>query len=197
MDQHVSDERVMLQLAAGVDSSLGELMRRWEGPIWCFIDRMGGWLHCTDDIYQEVWTRVYLYRRRFKPAHPFGPYLFRIAANCCRDAMSRFHTRRMSQGPIDDPPPVSRSPAPDEALIADEGSALLHRAIARLPVAQRSVVLLYLVFSTDYGQIAAALGRAPGTVRSHMHYALRSLRGILARTTIESEAQVNDERLLR
>ncbi len=186
----------MLQLAAGVDSSLGELMHRWEGPIWCFIDRMCGWLHSTDDIYQEVWTRVYLYRHRFKPAHPFGPYLFRIAANCSRDAMSRFHKKGMSQGPIDDPPPVGRSAAPDEAIIADEQSALLHRAIARLPVAQRSVVLLYLVFSTDYGQIAAVLGRAPGTVRSHMHYALRSLRGILGRTTIESEAQVNDEKLL-
>lgn len=197
MDQHVSDERVMLQLAAGVDSSLGELMQRWGGPIWCFIDRMYGWLHCTDDIYQEVWTRVYLYRRRFKPAHPFGPYLFRIAANCSRDAMSRYRTRRMSQDPIDETSPVSRCPAPDEALIADEQSALLHRAIAQLPVAQRSVVLLYLVFSTDYGQIAAVIGRTPGTIRSHMHYALRNLRGILDRTTIESEAQVNDERLLR
>ena len=196
MDQQVSDERVMLELAAGVDSALGELMHRWQGPIWCFIDRMCGWLHCTDDIYQEVWTRVYLYRRRFKPAHPFGPYLFRIAANCCRDAVARFHTRRIPQAPIDETPPVSRSPAPDEALIADEQSALLHRAIARLPVAQRSVVLLYLVFSTDYARIAAVLGRAPATVRSHMHYALRNLRGILDRTTLESEAQVNDERLL-
>ena len=67
MDQHVSDERIMERLARGDESALGELMKRWAGAITCFIDRMCGSLHATDDIHQEVWTRIFLYRKRYKP----------------------------------------------------------------------------------------------------------------------------------
>jgi len=218
MSDQASDEQVIERLGQGDDSALAELMRRWEGRLWCFIDRMCSRLHCTDDIYQEVWTRVYISARRFRPGLPFRPYLFTIAINRCRTALNRSLPRltrerpgAFGDAPDDDcpgampaPPHETRTvsfrnadgmgmplateePGPAEALLADEQSAQLHEAISRLPGAQRAVVLLYLLFDTNYRRIAAVLGKSEGTVRSHMHHALGKLRAILGWMTAERQ----------
>ena len=82
-----SDESVMRRLKAGQPSgqkALDELVRRWSGPLKCFIQRMCGPASPADDIHQEVWTRVFTYRKSFDPARNFRSYLFSIAANACR-----------------------------------------------------------------------------------------------------------------
>ena len=182
MDNADSDERVMECLARGADDALGELVSRWEGPLWCFIDRMCGQPDVTDDVYQEVWTRIFLYRGRYDPARPFRAYLFAIAVNCCRRALKQRRWRDEIFTRLDAaPPPVATDPPPAERLAAGEQRRALHRAIARLPEMQRAVVLLYLLYSADYGRIAEALGKRPGTIRSHMHHALAALRTTLTR----------------
>jgi len=190
-----SDERVMRCLGRGQDAALGELMSRWQAPLWCFIDRMAAGLGATDDMYQEVWTRVFLYRRRYRPEMPFRPYLFTIAVNCCRRALR--HRRRPGEGLArleDAPPAADPDPAPLDKLIAAERHGRLHRAIRRLPQMQRSVVLLYLLFDSDYAEIARVLGRRRGTVRSHMHHALIALRRTLTRISVPAEGKVDHER---
>lgn len=192
-----SDERAMGRLARGDDSALDTLMQRWAGPIWCLIDRMCGSQGCTEDIYQEAWMRVYLYRRRYQSGRPFRPYLFTIAMNCCRSALSRGKARAMFFTRIEDAPepPSSPDPPPIEVAIAGEHSALLHRAIANLPRMQRAVVLLHLLYDSSHDRIARILNKSTGTVRSHMHHALKNLRAALAIVVAaESESQVDHER---
>ena len=197
MDQHDSDERIMAQLALGDESALGELMSRWGGPIRCFINRMCGSLHATDDIHQEIWTRVFVYRRRYKPAMPFRGYLFKVALNCCRTAMRRGSIGRSMTTSLDEG--IDRMPAGDDppaidVMIENETKAMLHRAISFLPERQRAVVLLYVLFDMNYNRIAEVMGKSAGTVRSNMHHALKKLRTTLNRITQDSESQVDHER---
>ena len=113
MDTANSDERIMQCLARGQDDALGELVSRWEAPLWCFIDRMCPAPDVTDDVYQEVWTRIFLYRKRYDPAKPFRPYLFTIALNCCRRALKRRRWRSEVFASLDrGPPPVAAGPRP-------------------------------------------------------------------------------------
>ena len=60
---------------------------------------------------------------------------------------------------------------------------------------QRTVVLLYLLYSSDYRQIATVLGRGTSTIRSQMHHAIRKLRRILTKISLAAERQVDHERL--
>ena len=184
-----TDEGVMSRLAGGDDAALAELMTRWEGPIWCFIQRMCGPGGAVDEIYQEVWTRLYLYRQRYRPPKPFRPYLFSIAVNCCRTAIKRAGRYDWQSARLDDaPPPTADDPPPLEGLVAAEESARLHSAVASLPPQQRAVVLLYMLCDSSYARIAVVLGKRVGTVRSHMHHALAALRGTLTRIALERPA---------
>lgn len=196
MNSTESDERVMARLAGGDEQALAELMNRWQGPIWCFINRMCAGLGATDDVYQETWMRVYLYRKRYRPKLPFRPYLFAVALNCCRKALRRAWQRDPHAGLENLPHPADPEPLPPDNLIADEQHRMLHRAIQRLPEMQRGVVLLYLLLGPDYGRIARVLGRSRGTVRSHMHHALNALRVSLSWISCPTEGEVDHERHL-
>ena len=197
MNQSASDEETMARLAAGHDPALAELMGRWEGPIWCFIDRMCGNSAGTDDVYQEVWTRLYQYRKRYRPGRPFRSYLFAIAVNCCRTALKRGAQGRgmfISLGDV--PARASGETGPDETLVEAEQRQRLLDAVRRLPDQQRAVVLLYLLYHTDYGKIAQVTGKSAGTVRSHMHHALVRLRAALTKVRAAEEGKVDHERQL-
>ncbi|MHC4717159.1 MAG: RNA polymerase sigma factor [Planctomycetota bacterium] len=187
-----SDERLMGRLTGGEGEALAELVNRYQGPLWCFIDRMCSALGVTDDVYQEVWTRIYIYRKGFKPDGNFRRYLFTVAVNCCRTALKRRRWRLLDFNTVDEP--ADPDPPPAERLMADEDRRALHRAIDDLPRRQRSVVLLYLLYSTDYERIATVLDARAATVRSHMSRALRRLRGNLSRIPMNRESQVDHER---
>jgi RNA polymerase sigma-70 factor (ECF subfamily) len=71
-----------------------------------------------------------------------------------------------------------------EPAIGDQSSELanrdqIERAFGRLPIDQRSVVVLHHYWSMSLTEVAEILGIPEGTARSRLHYALRSLRATL------------------
>lgn len=188
METRPSDEQLMGRLTIDDDWRLGELMKRWGTRVSCFVDRMCGYLGRTEDICQDIWTRVFLGRHRFDRTRPFAPFLFAVATNCCRTEISRAQRRphwsgqwaELVQQADDDPSTLSN-------MVCREQCQALHRAIYRLPEMQRAVVLLYLLMDGSYRYVAHALAIAEGTARSHMSHALRALRDRLDRMSGDLE----------
>jgi RNA polymerase sigma factor (sigma-70 family) len=63
--------------------------------------------------------------------------------------------------------------------VATETAQLVAQAVATLPPAQRTVVVLRNWNGLAYAEIAQIVGRSEGTVRSHMHHALAGIRKYL------------------
>ena len=55
----------------------------------------------------------------------------------------------------------------------------LERAVARLPRAQRSAVLLVHGFGYSYAEAADLLGTSEGSIRNHLHRGMERLRSLL------------------
>ncbi len=178
------DAKLMGLVAGGQDEALTVLIDRWRHRIWTFIDHMCGYLGRTDDIFQDIWMRIYLYRKKYDPARSFKSYLFAVAVNCCRTNMAN-HTAPLRLQ-IDKPQPTSSQLDPLDAMINSEQQRHVRVAINRLPEKQRTVVLMYLLYDSDYRMIAEALKLRNGTVRSHMSLALKSLRRSLIRIDPET-----------
>ncbi len=182
MKTEPSDEQLMGCLAAGNDGPLGELMKRWGTRVFCYVDRMCGYLSRTEDICQDIWTRIFLGRHRFDRSRTFAPFLFAVATNCCRTEISRAQRSyywsgqwtELVQQADDDPSALSN-------MVCREQCQSLHRAIYRLPEKQRAVVLLYLLMNGSYRHVAQTLTITEATARSHMSHALRALRERLDR----------------
>ena len=186
-----SDNQLARQLADGDRAALGELIRRWHGPLRIFAEGVCQRADLAEEACQELWIRIVRYRQRLTTVRDMRAYLFATTLNCCRTLMARrgrhktFRLMSMADDDGEGPSPADEipdtAPAPLERLITREQVRLLNVAVAKLPEMQRAVVLMYLHGTTDYRRIAAALGIRTATARSHMHRALKHLRETLGR----------------
>jgi RNA polymerase sigma-70 factor (ECF subfamily) len=107
---------------------------------------------------------------------PVRAWLFTVARNLAIDAWRR-RTARVGEVITDDlPEPPSEV---DEAERAVEAWTIAE-ALAKLSPAHREVLVECFYQGRSVAEAAARLGIPPGTVKSRTHYALQSLRLVLA-----------------
>src|SRR5947209_7749588 len=175
--KHEQDEWLMAQVAEGRRELLEPLLRRYANPLLTFIRRMVGDRHESEELFQDVFLAVWVKRGQYQFPRPFKPWLYGIALNKCRAA---FRSRAWPGREIDESlVPADGGPAPDETMISTETATLVAAAVGQLPPQQRSVVVLRIWDGLSYADIATAVGRTEGTVRSHMHHGLAAMRKFL------------------
>lgn len=134
----------------------------------------------AEDIFQEVFTKVYIALPRFRGEASPRTWIYRIAINQCRDRLRAWSVRNvllLGENLLTLTP--HQDETEDHALAAVDREALL-QAIMRLPLAFREVVVLYYYEQMDVREAAQALGLSVGTVKSRLHRARLQLREMLA-----------------
>ena len=128
----------------------------------------------VDDILQEALVR--LHRKWAKVSHLQHPeaYMKRIITNAVIDASrSRDSRKRAERRLLHER--MMQAEQPTDAYI-DPLDGDLWRAVCALPPRQRAVIVLRYYEGHTEAEIARILQCAPGTVKSHAHTALSSLR---------------------
>ena len=118
----------------------------------------------AEDVAAEALPRAYARWPRRRGLSYRDGWVLRVASNLAIDAVRRR------------PAPT----VPKEATSAEELSTLrvaLAAALHSLPERQRAVVALRYLSDLSEAEVAAALGMAVGTVKSHTHRGLANLRG--------------------
>jgi RNA polymerase sigma-70 factor, ECF subfamily len=176
-----TDEWLMAQVAAGQREHLAVLLRRYASPLLTYLERMAGDHHRGEELFQDVFLRVWIKRGTYRFPRPFRAWLFAIATNHCRSAYRRSGPRPVSL--TEDAPDGLTAPgeSPFEAAVATETASLVAAAVEQLPPQQREVVVLRNFSGLSFGEIAQAVGCSEPTARSHMHHALGGLRRFLER----------------
>jgi RNA polymerase sigma-70 factor (ECF subfamily) len=162
-----SDERLMVEVAAGSEDAFRELLRRYERPISAYFVRRCGTHGRADgeDLFQEVWLRVVRSASTFDAAARFRPWVYRIAQNVFHDWLARRSAWE---------PESASEPRAEPA--AREGAALeAERLLAGLSEEQRDVVMLRYYADLSEIEIGEALGIPRGTVKSRLHTAMSRL----------------------
>ncbi|WP_020525405.1 sigma-70 family RNA polymerase sigma factor [Catelliglobosispora koreensis] len=131
----------------------------------------------AEDLVQETLMRAWQHPEHLDPRRgPVRPWLFTISRNLAIDAWRRRNARVGEV--VTDTVPEQTSDV-DEADRAVE-SWTIAEALARLSAAHREVLVECFYNGRSVAEAAAKLGIPPGTVKSRTHYALQSLRLILA-----------------
>lgn len=132
----------------------------------------------AEDIFQEVFTKVYTRLDQFRGESSVKTWIYRITVNLCRDKLRAWSLRRVL---LLGEEALLRDPGPDiaeEALAAVDRAALL-RLVMQLRVEYREAVLLYYFEEMDSTEVARALGLSEGTVRSRLFRARAKLKQML------------------
>lgn len=129
---------------------------------------------------QDTLVRMWIKLPRLRRPDRLQGWVHVITVNECRQELRRNRRRERLANQLDEPIPTGAG-----ASLADRDE--MGAAFARLRNEHREVPVLRYYLDLTPDEIARTLGARPGTVRSRLHHALRSLRAEL-----ESERRAQD-----
>jgi len=133
------------------------------------------------DIVQEVFIKLFRSIRNFKGRSKFYTYLYRLAMNTAID-----HVRKAAKYPASSldqegvlQPVDEVEKGPERILLHKELEGRVSWAMGRLPIDQRTALVLREVEGLSYQEMAETMGCSIGTVMSRLHYGRRKMRELL------------------
>jgi RNA polymerase sigma-70 factor (ECF subfamily) len=126
----------------------------------------------AEDAVQEAFLRAWKFRNALAKETSVRPWLYRVVVNTCNSKLRQEIPRREHHDPEHD---LDTTLADND--IADRFAATgdVARALKDLPLHLLVVVVLRYYADLNEREIAIAIGRKPGTVKSRLHEARRRL----------------------
>lgn len=173
----------MSAVRSGDVAQLGVLFERHHSQIYRYCVRMTGNPTTSEDLVQDVFTRVLKYSRTFRDGTNFKAWIFRVTRNVCHD-----HFRRgRREVELDEPEAhPSADPLVEETMADTEDLDRLRVALGRLPDDRRELLILSRFEHRKYAEIAKLLDCSVGAVKVRVHRAVRQLRDIYAELASEA-----------
>ncbi len=183
------DERELVTRAKRGDAhAFGELVRLHQQAVFGVCYRLTGERREAEDVTQDAFMRAYDRLSLFDANKPFGPWMRRVAANVCLNALQKkMPALFMLDDERDGTDIADALQAPgedgDPALIMDrrESAEALRRALIALPAHYRAVIELCHFQEMSYAEAAQALRLPLTDVKSHLFRARKALASRLRR----------------
>ena len=138
------------------------------------------------DLSQEAFLKAFTNLKNFDGRSTFYTWFYRILVNLCVDYKRR-HKRAPAEefdesmaSQIDPAHEPAQPRSPDQQVLARQISAKVGAALESLPARQRAAFVLKNHQGLSIKEIAELLDTAEGTVKVHLHRAVRALREQLA-----------------
>ena len=165
-----TDSSLMQAVQDGDLGGLAILFERHHRPLFNYFVHLNGNRDLSEDLVQDVFMRMLKYRKSFQPDRPFTAWMYQIARNANVDTISK----RKVEVEIGEREFATVSPI-DENLKRKQEISLLKRAIARLPMDKRELLILSRYQNLKYEEIAGILGCDVGAVKVRVYRAVKAL----------------------
>ncbi|MCZ6681494.1 MAG: RNA polymerase sigma factor [Candidatus Poribacteria bacterium] len=184
MDIMVEDEILVAHFQAGRQDAFDELMKRYKQRIYAYLLRSVKNYEDAEELTLEVFFKVYRALENWQPQARFSTWLYKIAHNLAIDyhrAKSRRQTYSLDDEnlSLDEPKAVDLSSNPAWQAEERDLHRIIREAADQLSPNQKSVFMLKCYEGLQLKEIAAVLGMAEGTVKIHLHRAMRKLEALL------------------
>jgi RNA polymerase sigma-70 factor, ECF subfamily len=173
-DQHAGpeDAQLVTHSLKGNHEAFGQLIDRHASSIVNLAYRMVGNRAEAEDLAQEAFLTAFKALPTFRADSKFSTWLYRIAANKCKDWL---RTKRPGQGPYDVDADealdlyVAEERTPEQLLSQQQVAQELERAIQRLPPLYREAFVLKHVEGFSYEEMEEILGVNGDTLKMRVY----------------------------
>lgn len=144
----------------------------------------------AEEAVQEAFLRAWRFRDSLTSVPSIKPWLYRVVVNSCYSKLRQeipHRDRRASDGHLEGLPAADGDPA----VLAQrsEVAETVLAALQRLPVSLRVPIVLRYYADLSERDIALAIGRRQGTVKSRLHEARRRLSADPSMVTLARDGQ--------
>src|SRR2546423_6895973 len=190
-------EKALVQAAqSGRPEATDELIERYYPRVYSFVSAQKPAAD-AEDLTQEVFARALRALPRFNGEYQFGAWLLQIARNVCIDEARRSTRRPQPTDPVD-LVELETQFQPDhvwESVSAQIAVTTVHKALARLPKRQRTVLVLRELEGMSYADIAIAQRISTRAVEISLSRARKRMRVELAGLDLAEEEMAECRRM--
>ncbi|MGC4121270.1 MAG: sigma-70 family RNA polymerase sigma factor [Myxococcales bacterium] len=159
---------------AGDPRAFSTLVKRYEKPVFRLALRYAHDMDEAEDLAQRTFLRVLDHAGRLRPDQPFRAFVFRVAANLCKNHL-RDRARLVFRVPIE-----AAAPQSGDTLEDKEKRSRLRTALAKLSLRQRQVVSLRIDAELPFAEVAQSLGITENNAKVTFHHAMKKLQVLFA-----------------
>ncbi len=179
--KEISDEALVEDVKRGSKDAFTELVRRYMKKANSIACQFVGNSEDAKDLSQEVFIKIYQSISSFKEGHKFFSWFYRILLNHCinfrkKKSIFPYYTQELNDRKDSY---SSANVSIDEKLKQDELKEEINKAISKLPLRQRKVVILCDIEGLTQKAASEVLNISEGTARSRLFYARRKLKKYL------------------
>lgn len=166
---------------AGRSTAFDVIVERHQRSVYRLCYRFVGNHEDASELSQEVFLRAYRGLGSFRGQSSLATWLYRIGVNVC---LNRVSAKKVQTEPIDEHQHIeTRSESAADRVLKRERAAQVRAAVARLPPAQRAVLILRAYHEMSHKEIAGVLGSSVGAVKANFFHALRNLKKLIGGET--------------
>lgn len=168
--------RLRLRRAEGDGDQLASWLASFYPSAYRTAFFMLGDRHDAEEAVQDAFLRAWRFRAALPAGDAWRAWLYRVVVNSCLSRLRSDRTRRarsvpFEDGLLDERGWESAGGGPEEAVEALEIHRVVMEAVLSLPEPLRVVVILRFFVQLSEREIAQAIGKRPGTVKSRLHEA--------------------------
>jgi RNA polymerase sigma-70 factor (ECF subfamily) len=181
--------RAAAQAGAPDTAHFDQIVDEYQRRLYGFALRMTGNREDAEEIVQDAFVRAYRALGKMSPEQRaelrLQPWLYTITLNVTRNRLRSKRPTNVALDALADPDALLRGstreapPQPEKIVEQNADMALVERALLHLPMHLRAAATLRFIEGRSHPEIAEILDQPIGTVKSHVHRAVRILRRIL------------------
>ena len=174
----LTDNALMLKVKSGELDKLGLLYERHKNRLFGFFYHLNGNAAVSEDLVQNVFIRILKYRNTFTGEGQFTAWMFRMARNVNNDHYRKnqkiihMSSDRASMSTPEDMEDLNT------VMDQEDDISQLSRALQRLPLDKREILILSKYKEIKFSEIGKMLGCSEGAAKVKAHRALKDLRKI-------------------
>ncbi len=168
--------------------SFDRIVDDYQRRLYGFALRMTGNREDAEEIVQDAFVRAFRALGKMSAEQRselrLQPWLYTITLNVTRNRLRSKRPTNVALDALADPDALLREshegpPRPETIVERNAEVALVERALLQLPMHLRAAATLRFIEGRSHPEIAEILDQPIGTVKSHVHRAVRILRRIL------------------
>lgn len=176
---------IVQRVRAGDVDAFGQIVKGYERRVFALAVMILRNREGADDVTQDAFVRAFERLDLYDVRRPFYPWLATITIRLSRNWLARHSPGARRETPIqpESSAYASAAPAALDVLVAEDEGRHLWRLVERLPLGERTAVVLHYRQELSVSEVASVIGVTAGTVKTLLFRARQHLRASLAGAT--------------
>jgi RNA polymerase sigma-70 factor (ECF subfamily) len=179
------EDRILIeQVLSGRVEAFEELIRKYQKPVFYFVQRMLRRQEDSDEVTQKTFVQAYLHLSKFRFESSFKTWVTKIAINLAKNYLRK---AKRSFYELNDQMADGKSQEAFQASEKEQEKTWLRESLEELPPMQKQVIEMRIYDELSFKEISEIVGSREGSCKVNFHHGMKRLKELFQKRKSKGE----------